>query len=38
MGLIDLLDSHRARRRWGRVPMLRVAIQYSIWLLRYRRA
>jgi hypothetical protein len=33
--LIDLLDSHAARRHWGRVPGLRVVIAYGIWLAKY---
>ena len=37
MGVLDLLDNPRARRHWGRVPILRVALAYGIWILRYRR-
>jgi hypothetical protein len=33
--LVDRLDSHTARRRWGRVPVLRMVLAYGIWLAKY---
>jgi hypothetical protein len=35
--LLDLLDSDRAKRRWGRWPGVRCVIAYTIWFFRYRR-
>jgi hypothetical protein len=34
--LVDALDSHAARRRWGRWPVVRVVIAYLIWFAKYR--
>ena len=34
--LLRRLDTHRARRYWGRVPGLRVIVAYSIWFWFYR--
>jgi hypothetical protein len=33
--LVDALDSHTARRCWGRWPVVRVVIAYGIWLVKY---
>jgi hypothetical protein len=34
--IVDALDSHAARRIWGRWPVVRVVLAYGIWLARYR--
>ena len=35
--LLRSLDTDLARRHWGRVPILRVVVAYSIWIALWRK-
>jgi len=37
MRLIDWLDHPRQRQHWGRWPILRVALAWGIWKLKWSR-